>query len=209
MNTQDDSHIDWCSDKKGAEAFARSQTRWLAERQKQLQAQIMSPANALRYQHGGQIIHPADEESSPSDMQAHSAISELKFEDVLNQNVDAWAKGLVELSEEMHKSFMGMVFENLNDVTARTGNVVDAREAGSFPKAMLEMMQKIELAVGRDGEVSMPTIAAPPELAEKQIAELEAQPPAFKEEFERIKQQKIDDARQREAERIARFKGSS
>lgn len=206
MHAETDSHTDWCSDKEGAEAFARSQTMWLTERQKQLQAELMSPENALRYQHGGQIIHPADNEGDPAEMQEHSAISELKFEDIIEQNVGSWAKGLIELSEKMHKSFMGMFFKSINDSTARTGNVVDAREAGSFPQALLEMMQKIELAVERDGEVSMPTIMVPPGVAEKQIAELEAQPPEFKEEFDRVKQQKIEDALRREAERKARFK---
>lgn len=209
MTHKVDTHIDWCSDPEGAAAFARSQLHWLVERQKELRARFMIEENALRYQHRGKIVHPADEHDEPADMQEHSAITQLKFEDILTNNMDAWAKEMVEMSEALHGSFMGMVFKTVSDVSDKSGNVVSAKDAGSFAQAFMEMMKKIELSVDREGNVSMPNVYVPPGIAEKQIAELEAQPKEFHEEFERIKQDKIEEAKRREAERKSKFKSAA
>tara|TARA_R110000868_G_scaffold352856_1_gene614099 strand:+ start:3717 stop:4349 length:633 start_codon:yes stop_codon:yes gene_type:complete len=208
MTHKNDAHIEWSSNPAGATAFARSQLHWLVDRQKELRAQFMTEENALRYQHGSKIVHPADDDNEPTNMQQHSAVTQLRFDDILSNNMDAWAKELVEMSDAMHGSFMGMVFKTVSDVSDKTGNVISAKEAGSFAQAFMEMMKKIELSVDRDGNVSMPNLYVPPGVAEKQIAELEAQPPEFHEEFKRIQQLKIDEAKKREAERKSKFKSA-
>jgi len=207
MNKEDCSHIDWCSDPEGANAFVRSQTAWFSKRQAVRRAELMNTENELRYQHGSTFTHPTDEGARPAELKEHSAYGELKFEDLREQNFAEWAKGLVQMSDDLHGSFMSSLFQEITEVTTETGNVVSVGESGSFPAAMLEMMKKIELGVDRDGKVTMPTIAAPEAVIEKQIAELEAQPQDFKDEFERVKQMKVEEAFEREAERKARFKG--
>lgn len=188
-------------------AFLKSQNEWLSRRQSLKQAELLNPENSLRYSHGGDILHPADKDSSPDGLEEHSATWELKFDDIKEQNLDKWAKGLVSLSDAMHDSVMGMMIRTINDATERTGNVVNVKEAGSFAKSMFQMLEKIELGVDRNGEVSMPTIMLPPGEVEKRIAELDAQPQEFKDRFETLKAKKEQEARDREAARLSRFKG--
>jgi len=143
MNSTTNHRIEICSDPRAAKAFFVDQTQWIADRQKALQKDFMSPENTLRYSHGGEIIHPAHEESLPGSMEPHSATWELKFDDIKENNLDSWAHGLIGLADEMNASVMGMMFRVLNETTEKVGNVVDAKSAGSFPKAMLEVMEKI------------------------------------------------------------------
>lgn len=206
MNDSNSEHIDWCADPKGADGFVKAQTKWLADRQAHFRNGIMSPENTLRFRHGRDFMSPARGEDEASRMEEHSVVSQVKFEDLRLHNLDAWAGGLIELSDALQKSFMGMFIRTIDEVTERTGNTVNTTEIGSFPEAFLEMLRKIEFGVNRNGEVTMPTMLVHPDAADKQIAALEAQPPEFQEEVERIKAEKSELALLSEAERRARFK---
>lgn len=206
MNDSNPEHIDWCADPEGAEGFVKAQTTWLAERHARSHDRIMSPENTLRFRHGGAFLNPARGEGRANQMEEHSVVSQVRFEDLLHHNLDAWAGGLIELSDAMQKSFMGMFIRTMDQVTERTGNAVNVIEAGSFPQAFLDVLRKIEFGVDRNGKVTLPTMMVHPDVADKQIAALEAQSQEFEEEVERIITEKSELALRSEAERRARFK---
>jgi hypothetical protein len=106
----------------------------------------------------------------------------------------------------MQRQFIEMLYTTISASAEATGNVIDAKAAGSIAASFLEMLKKIELAVDRNGEVKMPEIHVAPALGRKMIAELEAQPPEFREQVERVKAEKMASAFEREKERKERFK---
>lgn len=198
--------VELCSDPSGRLAFIESENEWLMNRQKLLSKNFMNPENTVRYNHRGDVRHQDTNDDESGQMKPHSATRTIRFEDVKNNDLEAWASGLIQMADELHESVMGMMFQTINASTEKTGNVVDAKQAGSFPEAFIEMLEKIEFGVDRNGEVSMPVIAVPPGIAEKQIAELEAQPPEFQDRVEAVKARKTQDALAREEARKARFR---
>ena len=106
----------------------------------------------------------------------------------------------------MERQFAFNIYGLVNTAAEKTGNVVDARAAGSIAKSMLEILRKIELGVDRDGNVSMPQIHVGPEMFQRITKELENVPPELKAEIERVKAEKVQAALQGEADRKAQLK---
>jgi hypothetical protein len=106
----------------------------------------------------------------------------------------------------MKRQFSEMMYSTISDSCEISGNIVDAKKAGSIPASFIEMISKIELSVGRDGKVSMPEIHAGSEMAQKLFTELSSQPPEFSEEVEKIKAEKTAEAFKREEIRKQKFK---
>jgi hypothetical protein len=207
MNNQDERSLELWSDPVGAKAFFESQARWIAEQQTLRQRDFLIPENRLCYSHGGDIVNPGHEDPSPTDMETHFSSWDIGFDEIRQNDLGAWVAGLEGVIEAIHANFMGLMVRTLSESTEKSGNVVDAKSAGSFPEAFLQMMEKIQLSVSRTGEVLMPSVLVHPDTAEKQIAELEAQPPEYLAKFESVKRRKIEEARARERERLSRFKG--
>ena len=109
------------------------------------------------------------------------------------------------LTEQLQRQFSQMMYATMGEACEVSGNTVSAANAGSFPAGFMEAMRKIEFGVDREGNVSLPAIHVGSN-AEKMIAELEAQPPEYHEEIERLKAEKSAAALQREKERKAKFR---
>lgn len=197
---------EWCSNNAAGEAFEKAQWLWFQAYRREASKQYMTAENTQRYMHGRAFSHPANEDPTPSTLASHSASMTTSLEDVRDHRLDKWADGLLDLSDQMHQAMAGMVYKAIEEVTEKHENVVSRSDVGSNAEAFLEMIRKIEFGVDRNGHPSLPSIHASPEMANKLITELESQPPEFHEELERIKQQKIAEALQREEKRKARFK---
>ena len=198
--------VEICSEPAGLRAFSESENQWVTDRQKMLAGQFMSPENTVRYIHRGEVKHDGTDEDEGGTMQPHVATRTIHFKDVKNNDLNAWADGLIKMADELNESVMGMMFHAIDASTEKSGNVVDAQKAGSFPNAFLETMETIEFGVDRNGKVNMPIWAVPPGVAEKQIAALKAQPQEFQARVEEVKARKAKEALEREAERKARFR---
>jgi hypothetical protein len=97
------------------------------------------------------------------------------------------------------------MYSTLSNACDTSGNVVDAQNEGSLPNSFMAMLEKVELSADMHGNVHMPEVHAPPGVAERLISELEAAGPEFAEKFEQLKQKKILEAMEREAERKTKF----
>ena len=69
----------------------------------------------------------------------------------------------------------------------------------------MAMLEKIELAVDKDGTVSMPQLHVSPELGDRMMAALENTSQDYKDRVEELKARKTVEALAREAERKAKF----
>lgn len=190
MNSDERDAHEWAVDPIEAKAFDRAYTNWMLERQGSIRDQMINRENILRYSHGKNFINPTNPDDAPADMQEHTAISEVKFDDIRNNNLDAWVNNLLNLASQMEKSFMGMLFSSVNEATEKSGNVVNAKAAGSFADALIEALGKMEFSVGTNGEISMPTIVLSPEQYQEKIRELDSIPLEKKEQDRRNSEKK-------------------
>ncbi|MDD5390780.1 MAG: hypothetical protein PHD37_15680 [Gallionellaceae bacterium] len=189
----------------GAAAFNTAFTHMLAKLQKEVVSKYMSPENTHRFRHGGDWSHPGVPEAIDGGMQTHSAVVETRFQDLIDNDLDAIDRSARHLIEEMHQQFVQMLYLTVTAACDQTGNTVDAQAEGSLPEAFIAMMEKIEFVADKNGNVTLPQIHANPETATRMMVELETAPSEYKERVEAIKARKTIEAIEREAERKAKF----
>ncbi len=105
----------------------------------------------------------------------------------------------------MKRQFFEMLYGTLSETCDEHGQTVSVDPEKGFPAAFLEMLEKIEFSVDRQGNVSLPEMHVGAEMGAKLIAQLEAQPQEFKDQIELVKARKSSDALEREASRKAKF----
>lgn len=172
--------------------------------------QYVAPENTQRFNHGGRWVRAAAETGDlDGNLETMSAGFEISFKDIAENNLSVLPKLTAAVTESLERQFTTSLFSKVSDAADGVGNVVQAPGHESIAAAWLEMMRKIEFGVDVEGNVSLPTCYVGTDFGPKLMAELEKQPPEFREELERIKAEKSEAALAREAERKAKFKSSS
>lgn len=189
----------------GAQAFSDSFTQAIAEIHRRTIAQYLLPENTQRFRHGGAWSDPGNARAIAGDMQTHSAYLETRFEDIVDHNLDVIASSLSRIGEALHQQFANMLYSTISGVCEATGNQVDAKAEGSLEAAFMAMLEKVEFAVDKEGNVSMPEIHVSPDTGKRMLAALENSSPEYKERIEALKARKTTEALEREAARKAKF----
>lgn len=169
--------------------------------------QRLSEENTLHFTHGEKWTSRANPYAHDSGFQAHSVEWVTPFQELVDGDLSLIPRFVAHMSKEFERSLMEMMYTTVDKACEASGNIVDAKELGSLSAGFLEMMRKIEFGVDRDGNVSMPEIHSPN--PEKLVHELEAQPPEYHAEVQRVKDEKIQAALTREQERKRKFKSVS
>ncbi|MBX9803743.1 MAG: hypothetical protein K2Y04_13415 [Caulobacteraceae bacterium] len=169
---------------------------------------IVADENVQRFSHGRRWNHRASPHTTDGEMQTMSVEWETPFQDIVDGDLTLIPRAVDSIAKQMQATQMRMMYQTISDVCDVNGQTVSVAETGSNAAAFLEMLRKIEFGVDRDGNVAMPEIHAGSEAARKLIADLEAQPPEFAAEIERITTEKSEAALARENERKKRFKAS-
>jgi hypothetical protein len=190
-------------DKEYAE-FQLSFSRALQGLNRKLVRDRISEENTQRFNHGRSWVHAANSNVSGGEFRSMSAEMDIKFEDVIANNLDIIPNSFLKIVEAFKRQFMEALYSTVSEACDRSGNTVSAKAAGSFAAGFMEAMKKIEFGVDREGNVSLPEIHAGD--PQKLIAEIEAQPAEYHAEFERLKSEKIAAALDREKQRKERFK---
>jgi hypothetical protein len=186
-------------------AFRRSETDVMRQMQQKFINERISTNNQERYTHGHSWVHRANQEIAPGAINLLSAEFTIKFRDVVQGNLDIIPTTLIQAVASLNRQLMESLYKTLSDACDKTGNVVSTKETGSFAASFMEMFSRIDFGVDHDGNVSLPEIHTGEDPA-KLIAELEAQPPEFHAEFQRLKAEKTEQALEKEALRKSRFK---
>jgi hypothetical protein len=189
------------------DAFSTSVMQMIAKMVRQGAGARIPSENHQVYSHGRAWQHPANEYAATSEMHEQRAEFETSFDDIVHGDFEVIPRMVTTLVTQFNDAMARMMYQNIAEVCEANGQTVDAR-GRPFAEAFLEMFQKIEFGVDRDGTVSMPELHVGQNPA-KLIAELEAMPKEFHEEFKRLKQEKIDKALAEEAARRSKFKTRS
>lgn len=172
---------------------------------KSLREQFMAPENVLKFTHGITWEAPANELGDKvGTFKRYGSEIELNLADVVNGKLGLIFEHVQAITDEVHLQLERSLFETVHDTTERTGQVVDGRNK-SFPEAMFESVEMLNLPIGEDGELSLPTMFVHPSQGEKIGEQFANLPPEFAKKFEELKDRKKNEAQVREQERLDRF----
>lgn len=164
------------------------------------------PENSHTFYHGHEWTQRRDDGSElTAGVQAHTAESQLRFEDVVSGRLSAIVEQARAIVEQMEAAFMRTLYETVSSAVEEVGNVVDAKDKPP-PTAFLEVLRKIEFGVDRKGQVTRPQMHMHPDIAPKFVKALEDAGPEFEAEVNRLTAKKEAEALAREAQRKARFR---
>lgn len=190
-----------------AAEFQRGANKFIAQQVKQSLDHMVAPENRMRLHHGrswGETIAEVSEASGS--LKEKSAETTIKFDSLLHNDLKVLVEFLDHISQAMSTALVRDMYATVSEAAEDVGNVVSQREAGSFAKAFLEMLKKIEFGVDAQGQVTLPSMHVPPEAGQRMLDELHAQGPEFQAEVQRIKREKSEAALKRERERLARYR---
>jgi hypothetical protein len=188
------------------QAVAKSFVDEIAELVRCEQAVYLDANNTMKFQHGRRWASPVNAlGEKEGEMEHHSVESSLALADVVKGDPAVIFTHTAEISRAMISSFERMLFAKLYEVTAKTGNVVNAAEHNSQLEAFAETLETIEMSVDEDGNLNLPTIFIHPSQTEKLKKEIENASPELHERIESIKTKKLQVATQKEEERKNRF----
>lgn len=188
--------------------FDKAMSHDVANAIKEQRKAILPGDNVFGYTHGTRWhtrTAETKDENEINEMQTHSTEVKIPFQDIIDNDLEALARYKNTLVSGMMQELMSVMYQTVNESTKRTGNVVDAKGGGFKVEQFIEMLEKIEFGVDRNGNISFPEIHAGPELAEKMLSELSAQGPEFEKRVQEITQEKSEAALKREVERKSKF----
>ncbi|WP_278387266.1 hypothetical protein [Pseudomonas oryzihabitans] len=168
------------------------------------QETLINTGSIQYFQHGmtWQSHHSYDPDLV-AEVQSYEDSINIQFEDVILGKTDIVQQKIKELADTMSRSFSKSFFTTISDTCETHGNVVDA--ASGLAVAFIEMLEKIEFSVDRDGNVSLPQIFGGHGLLEMLSQNKEMNTEEYKSKVEEITQRKSQEALQREISRKAKF----
>jgi hypothetical protein len=187
--------------------FGEALNRTMAKHIRVSLSHLIAPENNLQLNHGHRWEYGREDGSGhQGTLKEVSAKHTLPFASIASNDLTTLSAFIESLTEAMIGGISRSAYETVGAVADRVGNTVSGTEAGSPARAFLEALKKVEFGVGSDGRVTLPALHAHPDLAEKMLADLDAQGPEFRQEVERIKQQKTAAALEAERSRRQRYK---
>ena len=112
-------------------------------------------------------VTDATGETEESNYELFSGALEVNHQDLIERGPIALNEGLEKVAKELSSQQSKMVLEHVNQITAKTGNIVDAGGRPINPDLLLQMLERIEIDFGEDGQPRLPTLVVSPENYEK------------------------------------------
>jgi hypothetical protein len=162
--------------------------------------------NVYRFMHGLQMS--SHNEASPSDVTELKRTShEVRIgrADLLRGDCSLVFRRMDELVDSFENSMREKLYQTVAEAAGRVGNVVSGHKR-PIAEMMLEMLEKLEFGVDRQGRASIPQLHAGPETIAALASDPQLNDPEFKLKVEAVVERKKSEAQAREAERVARFK---
>lgn len=160
----------------------------------------------MKFRHGVRWESPANELGDKSgEMVSHSVEGSFALSEVVKGNLKVIFENINGTAREIASSIERTLFSKMIEVTAKTGNVVNAADHKNQLEAFAASLENIEMSVDEDGNLSLPNIYIHPSQEAKLLKEIEEAPPELHERIQHIKTRKLKEATQKEAERKARF----
>jgi hypothetical protein len=171
--------------------------------------QHISPENVQIFNHGTDWTFQREEKEGFSlqtgELELHSVRCAISTDRILEHDVTLVSDFMKTTAEQFDHGLSQRLFAEVEAVAEETGNTIVFPKEGSLKNAFLELIRGTHLFVGPDGSVTRPTLFLNPATYERFQQQAERRDPEAEKEVEALWKQKEDEARQREAERLARY----
>lgn len=111
-------------------------------------------------------IKPIGGEESVSGYKEHEAELSIPHKVFIETDFDTFWTLLNDVAEEMAKAVETTIFTTLNEVIAKTGNIVNGKGKPPSIEMMIEMLDKMEVSFNDDGSPGL-TVVCHPEMRKK------------------------------------------
>jgi hypothetical protein len=164
----------------------------------------VDPRNVQRFLHGRSWqSHQSYDPDQVSELERHQHQMNIKFDDIMLRRLELIESTLNELSSEMAEAFIRSLYSTVSEACDKYGNVVSA---GKEPaRAYIEMLEKIQFGVDRNGSVSIPQIHAGTAAIDAFRRDKTMNSIEFEEKVSKITEMKSAEALERKAARKAKF----
>ena len=134
----------------------------------------MSQIKAVRHFEGDELkVTDATGQTEESTYKTLTDELRVDYQVLIDRGPDYLATRLEELTAELGRQQLNMVREHIDEITARTGNVVDAAGQEITPSLYLKVLENMEIGFSEHGEPQLPTFLASPELGERLKAKMQ------------------------------------
>lgn len=127
--------------------------------QKYLREKIKNSESFLReirqkIQHEGGRLHMKTYDGYVDEIEYKALESEftIKSDEIIKEGIGAFKKHIDEVAKDISSQQAKIVFQKLNEITSKTGNVVDAKGEPFTKEKLLEVIEKIDVDFDEHGQ---------------------------------------------------------
>ena len=159
--------------------FMKSLTHQIRILSRTMRGQFLAPENSLKFTHGRLWENPANDVGDKSGkMELHSSEVSISFEEIISGDTTKIFSTARTVSESMNEAFTKTMIETMKASTEKSGNVFDAKGKPAH-EAFYEVIEKLELPIDENGELSMPSVFVGPGGDERILKSLNEAGPEF------------------------------
>ena len=153
--------------------FPRIKSKWSAMFLRSVRAQahqgslVFQIKKVRHFEGDGMSVTDATGETEESNYELFSGALEVNYQDLIERGPIALKEGLEKMSNELRSQQSKMIFERLNQMTAKTGNIVNADGQAISHDLILQALEKVEIDFSEDGQPRLPTFMVSPEHHER------------------------------------------
>lgn len=168
------------------------------------QEPLLSQIREERHFEGNKLSSKIENgESYQSSYKKISSKYSIKREDVIAKGPMAIIENIQNIAEEIKKQKAKLLFDKLNEVTDKTGNVVNGKGQPFTFELFIEILEKISIDFDDQGNPYMPMVVVSPEMGAKlkdKLPEWEANL-VYKKRFDNLIERKRKEWNDRESHR--------
>ena len=178
------------SNKKESEMFTESLNDFIFKANRKKMSAYMSTENMYTLHHGSSFGFTDNNES---ELTEHTVNIEFEYSNIRLYKIEQFYEFISDFIEQINSEMAKNMFKTLSDTCEKTGNIVDVKQKTiTNAEAFLEMIQKVEFSVDKNGKVLVPTVYLHPSQSQKFMDELKAQGKEYTNKVEEIQKEKSE-----------------
>lgn len=154
-------------------SFARTKEKIRIRSERELRKRVDEDPQSLGirkfiFHEGNQLATTSiDGYEDRSPLQEHQVRFEISEEENREKGPHAIFERIPTLAKDMASQREKALFEKMNDVTKRTGNIVEGDGKGLTPELIMKTLEKIDMSFDEHGNPIMPTLIVSPDVLKK------------------------------------------
>lgn len=164
--------------------------------------------NAQMYYHGkGWINTHGFKDGEETQLKEITGYAEISYEEIVWFNTTALNEFITSIANSLSGQAIKDIFRVVNEACVESGNIVVDEKDKDFKDKFIELLEKVELSVDEHGNINMPSIYVGEGLHEEIRHEMENPDEEYTAKVEEIKRIKTVQAKQKERDRLLKYKG--